>query len=192
MANEEFAFALKSLRLLFNLSQEKVATIAGIIQSDYSAFERQKRELTLNNADLLAQKIWGVSYRELISLYKNGVVLQNLPKETQIAIETSANKKLQNQTNFLALELDRLISEGLLNQPITSKQILKKMDSNLWNKNSIEITNLFNKAPRKHYIIKLDIKINKQLVYVHKDYAELFCNLSSNDLIELVTNSQEE
>jgi len=189
MANKEFAQALKWLRLKYKLSQEAVAKIAGIIQSEYSAFERLKRKLSLDDADKLAKKVWGVPYTDLVKFSRSDIHLEILPYPTQEAIAASSSNKLKSSDNLLAKELDHLISTNKLNKPTTSKLLLAQMDKSLANKKVSEVTNLLRKAPRNKTIVSIG-KSGTQSIFVHKNYAQKYEKLSKKKLIELIVDEE--
>ncbi|MCW8312061.1 helix-turn-helix domain-containing protein [Sphingobacterium sp. InxBP1] len=185
MANEEFSRALKYLRLKFKLSQETIAKIAGIIQSDYSAFERLKRKLTLDDANKISTRVWGVSYNKFVEFSKNDIDIKDLPSPTQTAIEKSTRNKLRSTENLLANELDRLISEGHLNKPTTAKYLHSQMDKKLEKRKFTEITNLLSKPPRNQMIVPL-FKSSSPKIFVHKDHAEKYEKMSKDEILKLV------
>ncbi|MDR2269656.1 MAG: helix-turn-helix domain-containing protein [Sphingobacterium sp.] len=187
MANEEFSRALKFLRLKFKLSQETIAKIVGIIQSDYSAFERLKRKLTLDDANKISTSVWGVSYSKFVEFSKNDIDIKNLPLPTQTAIERNTASKLRSTENLLANELDRLISEGYLNKPTTAKNLLAKMDKSVAKRKSTEITNLLNKPPRNQMIVAL-FKNSSPKIFVHKDSVSEYEKISKNDLLKIAND----
>ncbi|WP_159726261.1 helix-turn-helix domain-containing protein [Sphingobacterium sp. 18053] len=188
MANEEFSRALKYLRLKFKLSQETTAKIAGIIQSDYSAFERLKRKLHLDDADKISTRVWGVSYNNFVEFSKKEIDVKELPSPTQAAITESTGSKLRSTENLLAKELDRLISEGYLNKPTTAKHLHAQMDKKLEKRKFTEITNLLSKSPRNQMILPL-FKNSSPKVFVHKDYFSDYNKIPKEDVMKLVDNS---
>jgi len=190
MANQEFSKALKYLRLKFKLSQETVANIAGITQSDYSAFERLKRELNLNDANNISTLIWGVPYTKFVEFSKEEINIENLPLPTQAAINKSTGNKLRSTENLLANQLDRLIAEGYLNSPTTAKHLHSQMDKSLSKKSSAEITNLLSKSPRNKIIMSL-FKNSSPKIFVHKDYAADYEKMSKEEILGLINNSEE-
>lgn len=187
MANEEFSKALRDLRLKYKLSQETVAKLAGIKQSDYSAFERLKRKLSLDEADRISTLVWGVSYKKFVEFSKKEIDLNDLPSSTQTAISESTGNKLRSTENLLANELDRLISEGYLNKPTTAKHLHSQMDKKLEKRKFTEITNLLSKSPRNQMIVPL-FKNSSPKIFVHKDYASKYDKMSKEDILELVDN----
>ncbi|WP_293907730.1 helix-turn-helix domain-containing protein [Sphingobacterium sp. UBA5670] len=191
MANEEFSKALRYLRLKYKLSQETVATLAGIKQSDYSAFERLKRKLSLDEADRISTLVWGVSYKEFVEFSKKEIDLNDLPSSTQTAISESTGNKLRSTENLLANELDRLISAGYLNKPTTAKYLHSQMDKTLEKRKFTEITNLLSKSPRNQMIVPL-FKNSSPKIFVHKDHAAKYEKMSKEDVLELIRNSEPE
>ncbi|WP_293887927.1 MULTISPECIES: helix-turn-helix domain-containing protein [unclassified Sphingobacterium] len=185
MANEEFSKALRYLRLKYKLSQETVAKIAGITQSDYSAFERLKRELNLNDANNISKRVWGVPYNKFVEFSKVEINIENLPLPTQAAINKSTGNKLRSTENLLANELDRLIAEGYLNSPTIAKHLHSQMDKSLSKKSSAEITNLLSKSPRNKIIISL-FKNSSPKIFVHKDYAAKYEKMEKDEILELI------
>ncbi len=185
MANEEFSKALRYLRLKYKLSQETVAKIAGITQSDYSAFERLKRELNLNDANNISKLVWGVPYNKFVEFSKVEINIENLPLPTQAAINKSTGNKLRSTENLLANELDRLIAEGYLNSPTIAKHLHSQMDKSLSKKSSAEITNLLSKSPRNKIIISL-FKNSSPKIFVHKDYAAKYEKMEKDEILELI------
>jgi len=177
MANEEFSRALKYLRLKFKLSQETIAKIAGIIQSDYSAFERLKRKLNLDDANKISTLVWGVSYKSFVEFSKEEIDLKKLPSATQAAIAESTGGKLRSTENLLANDLDRLISEGYLNK--------------LAKKKFTEITSLLSKSPRNKIIVSL-FERSTPKIFVHKDHATRYEKMSKEEVMELIRNSEPE
>lgn len=187
MANEEFSRALKYLRLKFKLSQEIIAKIAGIIQSDYSAFERLKRKLNLDDANKISTRVWGVSYKNFVEFSKEEIDLKKLPLPTQVAIAESTGGKLRSTENLLAKELDRLISEGYLNKPTTAKHLHSQMDKKIEKRKFTEITNLLSKSPRNKIIVSL-FKRSTPKIFVHKDYASKYDKMSKEEVLQLFKN----
>ncbi len=162
-ANREFAEALKRLRLKYNLLQKQISEIADITQSIYSSYERGSTQMGLNDANNISRKVWGVGYREFVNFAKGDVTLNELPKKTINAIEESKKVKIKEQDGLLAQELDRLIGEGYLNSPITSKQLLSHMHPDLHGRNATEITNLLIKPPRNKDVITVGKNANENL-----------------------------
>ncbi|TDS07468.1 helix-turn-helix domain-containing protein [Sphingobacterium paludis] len=101
-----------------------------------------------------------------------------LPEERHLS--SSTRKKIEKRKsmgvvvrdnqNLLAKELDRLITAGFLNKPVTASAIHQAMDPGLSNRNPTEISNLLLKRPRNQLIAKLAAKIGKQNLYVHRDF----------------------
>lgn len=189
MANNEFAKALKFLRENHNLPQTVVAEIADIIQSDYSAFERQKRELNLNDADNISSKVWGVHYDKFVAFSKQEVIIKDLPKPTQIAIEKYKDKPLPKSDSLLANALDELIGGEHFNTPTTSKLTHVKMGEKLKSKKTSEITSLLGRPPRNKTIKSIG-KLGAQHIYIHVTHAAKFEKLSNDDLIKLIKDKE--
>lgn len=185
MSSENYRKALLSLRLKFNLTQNQVAEIADIEQTKYSGFETGKLKLDLDSAHNLSKKIWGVDYTSFVSFSKTEIEISKLPPATQKAIKASENTSLNDSTNLLAKELDRLISEGHLNTPTTAKLLHSKMDKKLAERKSTEITSLLTRPPRNRDIIALKT-VKSPKVFVHKDYASKYEKMSKEELLELV------
>lgn len=181
MAQKEFVDALAFLRSEYNLSREKIATIAGINEAYYGLFENCKKKLGLDDADNISFKVWGVRYTQFVEFAKKEIEKDKLPLLTQIAIEKSKNIKLKDTENLLATELDRLINKGELNSPKTSKILHSMMKKKLQKRNSTEITNLLNKKPRKEIIIKLKVRFKGENIYVHRDYLKEYEKLSAEE-----------
>lgn len=152
-ANIEFARGLKKLRLKYNLLQRQIADIAGITQSVYSSYETGSTNMGLNDADNISRKVWGVGYDNFVKFAGDEIFLDKLPEITLKAIKESKKLKSKDSEGLLARELDRLIKEGYLNVPVTSKQLLNCMDSVLHSRNPTEITNLLVKSPRNKHVI---------------------------------------
>ncbi|RZK42689.1 MAG: XRE family transcriptional regulator [Pedobacter sp.] len=169
-ANAEFARGLKELRLKFNLLQKEISEIAGITQSVYSSYESGRTHMGLNDADNLSRMVWGVGYDEFVDFSKAEIILDELPKETQVLISESMKVTLKEQKGLLAKELDRLIEEGHLNSPITSKQLLAKMHPDLQGRKSTEITNLLIKAPRNSSVVIIPSD-SKESLFQLKEFA---------------------
>lgn len=170
-ANLEFAQGLKKLRLKYNLLQKQISEIAGITQSIYSSYETGNTHMGLNDADNISKKVWGVGYQNFVKFVDEDILLIDLPKSTLKAIDESKKIKIKEQNGYLARELDRLIEEGYLNLPITSKRLLSYMPSDLHSRNSTEITNLLMKAPRNKYVTIVD-KDKKASLFQLKGFAE--------------------
>lgn len=113
-----------------------------------------------------------------------------LPEERHLSQNTK--KKIEkrksigiitrDQTGLLATELDRLITDGALNDPKTAKAIHNMMDNALSERNPTEVTNLLNKAPRNKIIIKLPYKVGKENLYVHQDFESEYRELDPTQL----------
>ncbi|WET67963.1 helix-turn-helix transcriptional regulator [Sphingobacterium sp.] len=189
MANEEFSKALRDLRLKYKLSQETVAKLAGIKQSDYSAFERLKRKLSLDEADRISTLVWGVSYKKFVEFSKKEIDLNDLPSSTQTAISESTGNKLRSTENLLANELDRLISEGYLNKPTTAKHLHSQMDKKLEKRKFTEITNLLSKSPRNQMIVPL-FKNSSPKIFIHKDHVAKYEKMEKDEILELIRTSE--
>lgn len=189
MANREFASALKKLRLKYNLSQASVAKVAGISQPEYSAFERLKRKLNLDDADNIATKVWGKPYNNFVSFANKEIDVKTLPKSTQKLIKDARGKKVTDTSNLLATELDRLISEGHFNSPTTSKLVHLKMDDKLANRKTSEITSLLGRSPRNKQITSIG-KYGTQKIYIHKDYATQYEKMPNEGLAALIAKQE--
>ena len=189
MANREFASALKKLRLKYNLSQAAVAEVAGISQPEYSAFERLKRKLNLDDADNIATKVWGKLYNNFVSFANKEIDVKNLPKSTQKLIKDARGKKVTDTSNLLATELDRLISEGHFASPTTSKLVHLKMDDKLANRKTSEITSLLGRSPRNKHITSIG-KYGTQKIYIHKDFAAQYKKLTNEELAALIAKQE--
>lgn len=187
MESDKYRSALKALRLKFNLAQQQVAKVAGIEQTKYSGFETGKLKLDLDSAQKLSKKIWGVDYTTFVSFSKTAIDTTKLPPATQKAITASENTTLNDSTNLLANELDRLISEGHLNTPTISKLLHAKMDKKLENRKSTEITSLLTRPPRNKEIIALE-SVTSPKVFVHKDYAAKYEKMAREEVLGLIGN----
>jgi|SRR5690606_26260755 len=185
MVSENYRSALKALRLKFNLTQQQVAEVAGIEQTKYSGFETGKLKLDLDSAQKLSKKIWGADYTNFVSFSKTEIDITKLPYATQKAIKASENTTLNDSTNLLANELDRLIAEGHLNTPNTTKLLHTKMDKKLANRKSTEITSLLTRPPRNKEIIALDVSKSPK-VFVHKNYTSKYEKMTREEVLELV------
>lgn len=184
--NTSFREALKKLRTQYKLTQTTVAKIAGIEQAEYSSFETGNRNLGLNEANNLSFKIWGTSYNKFVEFSSKKIIVKNLPKDTRKAIELSKTTKLNDDSNLLANELDRLINEGRVNKPITAKILHSLMHKKLKNRSPAEITSLLNKEPRNHNIRKLDNNVSREKVFIYKDFFDEYNQLSTEELKELI------
>jgi|GEM_PF-817048 len=189
MANKEFALALKRLRLKYKLSQAAVAGVAGIMQPEYSAFERLKRKLNLDDAENISKKVWGKSYDEFVSFANKEIDIETLPKSTQEIIENARGKKMTDTSNLLATELDRLISEGHFSSPTTSKLVHVKMNNKLAKRKTSEITSLLGRSPRNKQIIFIG-KYGAQKIYIHQDYAVQYEKLPNEELVNLIVEQE--
>lgn len=94
--------------------------------------------------------------------------------------------KSNDTKRLLSKELDRLISDGILRIPSTSKILHKKMDAELIKRNPSEITTLLSQPPRSEYIKTLKQRYIKQSIYIHKDYFDEYCSLSNEKLAEII------
>lgn len=189
MANDEFAKALEFLRKKYNLTQTVVAEIAGIIQSDYSAFERQKRQLNLNDANKISLKVWGVPYNRFVEFSKETIILENLPKATQLAIEARINKRLRSSESILANSLDKLIVNGFFNTPKTSKLAHQEMGEEVKDKATSEITSLLGRSPRNKTILSLK-EPKSPKIFVHKDHISKYEAMSKEELDEIILKEE--
>src|SRR5690606_15003667 len=104
---------------------------AEISQPEYSAFERLKRKLNLDDADNLSRKVWGQPYTNFVAFSKEVIQVEELPSLTIEAIKESEENTLRDPLNLLAKELDRLIADGHFNSPTTSKLTHAEMDGKL-------------------------------------------------------------
>ncbi|WP_262250010.1 helix-turn-helix domain-containing protein [Parapedobacter soli] len=189
MANREFASALKRLRLKYKLSQAAVAGVVGITQPEYSAFERLKRKLNLDDADNISKKLWGKSYDEFVSFASKEIDIEALPKTTQEIIEKASGKKITDTSNLLATELDRLISEGHFGSPTTSKLVHAEMNNKLANRKTSEITSLLGRSPRNKQIVSIG-KYGSQKIYIHQNHAAQYEKMSNEELAALIAKQK--
>lgn len=101
------------------------------------------------------------------------------------------NKPIDKE-RLLSKDLDRLISEGHINTPTTSKILHKKMASELQIRNTSEITTLLGNSPRNDFIIELNHKYNKQNIYIHKDYIHKFNSFTAEELAQIIIKKEKE
>lgn len=99
----------------------------------------------------------------------------------------SIGKKTIDKDRLLANELDRLISEGYCNKPVTSKHLLSKMSEKLKERNPSEITNLLGKSPRNQIIVPL-FKNSSPKIFVHKGCVAKYEKMSKENILKLVDN----
>ena len=111
---------------------------------------------------------------------------RHLSRSTRKKIEKrkSIGIVVRDNQNLLAKELDRLISAGFLNKPVTASMLHQAMDKSLVSRNSTEISNLLIKRPRNQIIAKLSTKVGKQNLYVHKDFLKNYEPLNGLDLFQ--------
>nr|WP_315396806.1 helix-turn-helix transcriptional regulator [uncultured Sphingobacterium sp.] len=185
MASNEFRDALKALRIKFNLSQSSVAKLAEIEQTEYSALETGKQKLDIDSANNLSTKIWGVKYSDFVAFSNQKIIINKLPASTRLLIKDSENSKLNDSSNLLAKELDKLILESALNTPTTSKIIHHKMGEKLKNKKTSEITSLLGRSPRNKYIKSIG-EFDKQKIYIHIDYEAEYIKIPKDQLITII------
>lgn len=190
MASIEFRKALKTLRLNFKLSQSLISTVAGIDQTEYSAFETGKKKLDLDSANNLSTKIWGVRYTDFVAFSNRKINISKLPAATRKIIKESENVSLNDSSNLLANALDKLIKEGFLNTPTTSKLIHDAMGEDLKNKNTSEITSLLGKPPRNKIIASIGGYKN-QKIYIHHEYKDKYSLLTKEELISRISKQDE-
>ena len=98
--------------------------------------------------------------------------------------------KSNDTKRLLSKELDRLINDGFLCIPTTSKILHKKMDAELENRNPSEITTLLSQPPRSEYIKTLDQRYITQSIYIHKDYLDEYCSFSKEKLAEIILSEE--
>lgn len=173
-ANSEYRRVLLLYREHFNLTQKEVAKIAGVKQSEYSGFETGKRFLYLNDADNISLKVWGKKYNEFTKNVGTYPTVDHLPVRTQQVIEQRklSGSKLRDTESKLAKALDQLIEIGQLNEPITAKNIWELLPIETREESiPIEITNLFNKAPRSEIIAKVG-KTGREFLFQLKEFAK--------------------
>ncbi len=102
--------------------------------------------------------------------------------KTKIAKRKSIGVTTRDRTGFLAAELDRLIGDGSFDSPKTAKAIHNLMNPSLSGRSATEITNLLNKAPRNKVIVKLPYKLQKENLYIHKDFESAYLELDTSQL----------
>lgn len=190
MASIEFRKALKTLRLNFKLSQSLVANVAGIDQTEYSAFETGKKKLDLDSANNLSTKIWGAKYTDFVAFSNREINISKLPAATRKIIQESENVSLNDSSNLLANALDKLIIEGFLNTPTTSKLIHHAMGEDIKNKNTSEITSLLGKSPRNKIIESIG-RYKNQKIYILNEYKNKYSLLTKEELIILISKQEE-
>lgn len=171
---------------------------------DINDFARLIKSNTDNVNDIIAGKV-GLTIGKMINIASLfGQVYYNfanpnhpVPERSEliknikdvISRRESIGKKDIDKERKLATELDRLISEGHLNTPTTSKLIHAKMDSKLAKRKTSEITSLLGRTPRNKEIISIG-KRGTQSIFIHKNYADEYKRLNNEKLIELIVDEE--
>lgn len=170
-ANSEFREALILYRKHFGLTQQIVADIANMKQSEYSDFESGKRPLHLNDADDISKRVYGMGYKTFAKNNEKYPAMAELPQATQEAIQMIKEKgtKLRTSEGKLANALDNLISTGKLDHPITAKEVFELMPPEIQeHSKENEITNLLGKSPRNKIIEQVGKKGRSNLYKLRK------------------------
>lgn len=132
-------------------------------------------------------KIFNVAYYNLANPYFSLPDFSDLNEITKDLIKKRkiTGIKTIDKNHTLANELNRLIKEGKLNRPNTTKNLLTYMESSLKERNPSEITSLLNKAPRNKSIILLR-QIKGINYFIHKDFKDKYTTLSDEEIVVLV------
>lgn len=156
-AKIEFGKQAKIYREHFELTQEDVSILLGILQPDYSEIEAAKKSIGLDRAELVAC-VYGIRYYQMANPVYPFPVFNRLPKKTQKAIlnRKQIGAQIRDYYNDVAGNLDKILDTNFLNTPKTAEQIWDQLPEMV--KEKIEprrITDLLGKEPRKSKIEKL-------------------------------------
>lgn len=189
--NQDYRTALKKTRVKLNLYQKQIAELIGIPQTKYSALETGKNKLDEDTLQFITTIVYGILPQQLIEFSNSEIDILSLPEKTKNTIDQAQSNKMRNSDNLLAKELDAKINDGNLNIPLASYHILVLMSEGLQDKNPSEITNHLIKPPRNKIIVKLLIEYNNNTLFVHKDHAHKYINLSQVEITQLMVDYEE-
>ncbi|MDM1140052.1 MULTISPECIES: helix-turn-helix transcriptional regulator [unclassified Empedobacter] len=180
---KEYGKRVSKFLIYYNLTEGDLAKLIDSNSTNIRSIINGEVGLNINKMINIAS-VFGLTYYDFANPKFKLPSKSSLPELT-IKIIKERQKKgsiIRDKSNILAVELDRLINEGILNKPITSKILLSLMNSDAQKKSSTSITNLLRKEPRNTLIIQLKQKYGNESIFIEKKYAEKYTNMSTEKL----------
>lgn len=171
--NEKYRVKIKKYRIHFGLAQSDIANILKWDVARYGGIESGRRTLDINAADCIAN-VYGLKYYQVGNESTSIPEFAALPKATQSVIveREKIGIKPKNSDRHLGFYLDQLIKDGVLNTPISAKDVMSHLPPDVQSGLlSMEITSLFNKSPRNKHIVKVGKK-GKEHLFQLKEFAK--------------------
>ncbi|TDS52422.1 helix-turn-helix domain-containing protein [Myroides indicus] len=184
---KEYGKRVAEFLSFYGLTEGDLAKLIDSNSSNIKNIIRGKVGLNINKMISIAS-VFNLTYYDFANPNYKLPLKSKLPKSTIKIINERAEKGIviRDTSNILANELERLIKEGVLNKPVTSKILLSLMNSKARKKNSTEVTNLLRKEPRNSLIVQLKYRYGNESIFVHKDYAKKYLGMSKEELRELI------
>lgn len=180
---KEYGKRVSKFLIYYNLTEGDLAKLIDSNSTNIKSIINGEVGLNINKMINIAS-VFGLTYYDFANPNFKLPSKSSLPELT-IKIIKERQKKgsiIRDKSNILAIELDRLINEGILSKPITSKILLSLMNSNAQKKGSTSITNLLRKEPRNALIIQLKQKYGNESIFIEKKYAKKYTNMSTEKL----------
>ncbi|SDL11126.1 Helix-turn-helix [Pedobacter sp. ok626] len=172
--NSRFRELVKIYRNHFSLSQENVANLYNVKQSDYTGVESGKRTIDLNLAEKIAN-VYGLSYCQMIDPNQSFPAFDTLPEKTKNIITTRINAGFSNRDydKDVAGNLDKIINETtVLERPLTANEIRLNFPTDIRERiNARNITDLLKKSGRDQIVVMVG-KRGREYLFQLKAFAE--------------------
>lgn len=148
----------KAYRIHYGLTQEAVERLAKLKKNQYSRIESGRQEGKAPDIDAICS-VYGLKNYQMANPKQRKPSVKNLPLSTQKAIleiKQIGKQPRENQKKIdLGKEIDKLISMGRFDKPITAKKLLAflpdEVKENI-NHNASRITDLLKRSPRSQII----------------------------------------
>ncbi|RNL83714.1 XRE family transcriptional regulator [Sinomicrobium pectinilyticum] len=160
--NKRLRDVFKEYRLHYKLTQEVVEQLAKLKKNQYSRIESGKQTPTPQEIENIAN-VYGLHNFQIMNPKQRKPSIKKLPLETQKAIldieKAGTKPKREHKKIDLGKEIDKLIDDGKLNNPITAKKLLEFLPVAVRediNNESMRITDLLCRSPRNKRVKIVD------------------------------------
>lgn len=171
----------------YKIEPSDLALLIGASSSNINAMLKGKAGVAYEKM-IAISKVFGLQYYEFGNPKVEFLDYNLLGQKTRevIAKRRENGKYKRDLTNNLSKKLDVLIDKGDFDIPILASQAFAKMKVTTVGNKSTEVTNLLRKIPRNKVIYALDFKLGNSLVFIHKDFYELFNKMKKEDIVKII------
>lgn len=184
-------FGIQIKRYLEHFELEVVDIVDILTTNSTYVYRLMRGEVTISFSKMVTlADIFGIPYYDFANPSFPFPAFEALPKGTQTLILGRKKKGKINKNLKVGMSkaFEILAAEGKLDQPFTAKKVFDWMDPSITEgKKSTEVTNIIK---RKDYIVQLPHKISRENIFVHKNNAQFFLEMSFQEIMLYVLSEK--